>query len=122
MGKLWCSLWSRLLGAFTDIVDVVIDAVKSVGELVVDLLVYAADAVGSSPFGFILLGVSLFFLLPLLTGSGDEKKTRARRDTEGPDDLVQPKAATRSTVKLPIENMDAGLNTGVVRNYTAWSA
>lgn len=122
MGKLWCSLWSRFLGAFTDIVDVVIDAVKSVGELLVDLLVYAADAVVSSPLGFLLLGVGVFFLLPLLTGSVDKEKTHARGDIEDPDDPARPKAISRSTVGSPIENMDAGLNTGVARNYTTWSA
>lgn len=72
MRKIWCKLWNLILNTFSDAVNAVAYALKTVGDVAVEILGAAADAVGGaigSIFGgsnFLVwagVGVFAYFLL-----------------------------------------------------------
>lgn len=63
--SLWCKLWSLVLNAFNDVVDVVASAVKTLGEVGLKLLGGVLDVVAGGSGGFLLLacvGLLAFYL------------------------------------------------------------
>lgn len=82
MRKIWCKLWNLILNTLSDAVNAVAFALKTVGEVAVEVLGAAADAVGgaiSSIFGgsnlLVWAGVGIFAYM-LLTKK-DENGSRS---------------------------------------------
>lgn len=82
MRKAWCKLWNLILNTFSDAVSAVAYALKTVGDVVVEILGAAAEAVGSavgSIFGgsnlLVWIGVGVFAYM-LLTKK-DESGSRS---------------------------------------------
>lgn len=82
MRKIWCKLWNLILNTFSDVVNAVAYALKTVGEVAVEVLGAAADAVGGaigSIFGgsnlLVWAGVGIFAYM-LLTKK-DESGSRS---------------------------------------------
>lgn len=70
MGSLWCKLWNFFLQMFTNAVEAIAYAVKTVGTIAIglasDLIKAASHAIGglfSSPFTLLLIGGAAYLLL-----------------------------------------------------------
>lgn len=90
MGSLWCKLWNFFLQMFTNVVNAIAYAIKTVGtvaiELASDLIKTASSAIGGllgSPVSLLLLGVGAYFLF-------------ARKEDD-PRDRVQVSAAPQAS-------------------------
>lgn len=85
MTKLLCKLFRFLLGTFEQVVNVVASAIKTVGNVAVDVLSDLWETtLGSGGPGIIMLGLIGVGLYLLLTGlSDDEEKSEGFVSTRG---------------------------------------
>lgn len=82
MRKIWCKLWNLILNTFSDAVSAVAYALETIGDVAVEVLGSAADAIGGaigSIFGgsnfIVWVGVGVFAYM-LLTKK-DESGSRS---------------------------------------------